>query len=235
VKNLVLSGFSDITLLDLDTIDLSNLNRQFLFRKKDVKQSKALVGLFPPASPLILPLTREFRWPQQPQSHLTHQSISSPSMVISKNPNSMLNGSNNLTSSSTRLTISVSRTLATTQCELTYFIDARRHVNKMCLAAAVPLVESGTAGYLGEITPVVFISSSLSYIFLQVRFSRCCITCRTLLSLSSASSVSKSLSRRVSPCAQFAARLLRLSTASFGLRVICFRESKQFLHTGPLG
>jgi ubiquitin-like 1-activating enzyme E1 B len=43
VKNIVMTGFGDITLLDLDTIDLSNLNRQFLFHKKDVKQSKALV------------------------------------------------------------------------------------------------------------------------------------------------------------------------------------------------
>ena len=43
VKNIVLAGFGHITLLDLDTIDLSNLNRQFLFRKKDVKQSKAMV------------------------------------------------------------------------------------------------------------------------------------------------------------------------------------------------
>lgn len=45
VKNIVLTGFGNITLLDLDTIDLSNLNRQFLFRKKDVKQSKALVSV----------------------------------------------------------------------------------------------------------------------------------------------------------------------------------------------
>lgn len=31
---------------------------------------------------------------------------------------------------------------------------ARNHVNRMCLAADVPLVESGTAGYLGQVTVV---------------------------------------------------------------------------------
>jgi hypothetical protein len=29
-------------------------------------------------------------------------------------------------------------------------VPARRHVNRLCLAAGVPLVESGTAGYLGQ-------------------------------------------------------------------------------------
>jgi hypothetical protein len=28
-------------------------------------------------------------------------------------------------------------------------------VNKMCLAANIPLVESGTAGYLGQVQPIV--------------------------------------------------------------------------------
>jgi hypothetical protein len=30
-------------------------------------------------------------------------------------------------------------------------LEARRHVNRMCLAAGVPLVESGTTGYLGQV------------------------------------------------------------------------------------
>jgi ubiquitin-like 1-activating enzyme E1 B len=33
-------------------------------------------------------------------------------------------------------------------------LDARRHVNKMCLAADVPLVESGTTGFLGQVQPI---------------------------------------------------------------------------------
>jgi ubiquitin-like 1-activating enzyme E1 B len=33
--------------------------------------------------------------------------------------------------------------------------DARRHVNKMCMAGSIPLVESGTAGYLGQVQPLL--------------------------------------------------------------------------------
>lgn len=39
--------------------------------------------------------------------------------------------------------------------------DARRHVNKLCQAANVPLVESGTAGYLGQATPIVHVRCTL--------------------------------------------------------------------------
>ena len=31
-------------------------------------------------------------------------------------------------------------------------LEARKHVNRLCLAAEVPLVESGTTGYLGQVT-----------------------------------------------------------------------------------
>lgn len=120
LKNIVLTGFGHITLLDLDTIDLSNLNRQFLFRKKDVKQSKALIAAKTAAA-------------FNPNVHISpiHGNIKEPQFDVLwfKSFDLVLNALDNL--------------------------DARRHVNKMCMAANVPLVESGTAGYLGQVQPIL--------------------------------------------------------------------------------
>ncbi|KAJ7720279.1 hypothetical protein DFH07DRAFT_1067768 [Mycena maculata] len=142
LKNIVLTGFGDITLLDLDTIDLSNLNRQFLFKKKDVKQSKALtpndvdnvmVGSLPRWRQIPCFVAAQTAAPFNPNVRITpiYGNIKEPQYDLEwfQQFDIVLNALDNL--------------------------DARRHVNKMCMATQIPLVESGTAGYLGQVQPLI--------------------------------------------------------------------------------
>uniref|UniRef100_A0A673WUB9 SUMO-activating enzyme subunit 2 n=1 Tax=Salmo trutta TaxID=8032 RepID=A0A673WUB9_SALTR len=119
LKNLVLTGFKNIEVIDLDTIDVSNLNRQFLFQKKHVGKSKAQV-----AKESVLQFC--------PTANITayHDSIMNPDYNVEFFRNFMLvmNALDNRA--------------------------ARNHVNRMCLAADIPLIESGTAGYLGQVTVI---------------------------------------------------------------------------------
>lgn len=83
LKNLVLTGFGEIHIVDLDTIDLSNLNRQFLFRHEHIKKPKALVrrskATSRKASPSLTIRHKEIRstYPSVPASE-------DPDTVISK-------------------------------------------------------------------------------------------------------------------------------------------------------
>lgn len=43
-------------------------------------------------------------------------------------------------------------------------LDARRHVNRMCLAANVPLVESGTTGFNGQVQVIKKVRHYLDFV-----------------------------------------------------------------------
>ncbi|KGB75813.1 ubiquitin-like 1-activating enzyme E1 B [Cryptococcus deuterogattii 99/473] len=122
LKNLVLVGFANIEIIDLDTIDLSNLNRQFLFRKPDISKSKALVAAA---------TARHFNPNSGININARHGNVkdSVNDLEWIKGFGLVMNALDNM--------------------------DARRHVNRLCQAAGVPLIESGTAGYLGQVTPMI--------------------------------------------------------------------------------
>lgn len=117
LKNLVLTGFRDIEIIDLDTIDVSNLNRQFLFHKQHVGMSKAKVAQ-----------ESAQRFNKDARIKAYHDSITCSDYGINffKRFSLVMNALDNRA--------------------------ARNHVNRMCLAADIPLIESGTAGYLGQVS-----------------------------------------------------------------------------------
>lgn len=116
LKNLALLGFGEIHVVDLDTIDLSNLNRQFLFKHEHIKKSKALVAK---------ETATKFNPRVQIEAH--HANIKETQFNVEwfRGFNIVFNALDNM--------------------------EARRHVNKMCLAADVPLIESGTTGFNGQV------------------------------------------------------------------------------------
>ncbi|KAI1403483.1 hypothetical protein F4819DRAFT_495353 [Hypoxylon fuscum] len=116
LKNLVLTGFGEVHIVDLDTIDLSNLNRQFLFRHEHIKKSKALVAK--EAAEKFNPNVKIVAHHANIKDAQFHVGWFGTFKVV-------FNALDNL--------------------------EARRHVNRMCLAADVPLIESGTTGFNGQV------------------------------------------------------------------------------------
>lgn len=107
----------------MDTIDISNLNRQFLFRRRHVGQPKSVV-----ARESALLYTQDAS-----ECHIVahHDDVKTlqygPEFV--KEFDIVLNALDNL--------------------------SARRHVGRVCWSANVPYVESGTAGWYGQVQPFI--------------------------------------------------------------------------------
>ncbi|KIX08246.1 uncharacterized protein Z518_02902 [Rhinocladiella mackenziei CBS 650.93] len=116
LKNLVLTGFGEIHIIDLDTIDLSNLNRQFLFRQEHIRKPKAVVAK---------EVAEKFNPNVKLFAH--HANIKDKQFNLEwfSGFSIVFNALDNM--------------------------DARRHVNKMCLAVDIPLIESGTTGFKGQV------------------------------------------------------------------------------------
>ncbi|KAF8821057.1 ThiF family protein [Cardiosporidium cionae] len=116
LKTLVLTGFKKIKIIDLDTIDVSNLNRQLLFRREHIGQSKADV-----AKQAVLQL--------RPDAEIeSFRGLIQDSQFHSewfKQFDVVLNALDNT--------------------------EARRHVNRICIAMNIPLIEAGSAGYNGQV------------------------------------------------------------------------------------
>ncbi len=119
LKNLVLTGFHHIDVIDMDTIDVSNLNRQFLFRHHHVGHSKAVVACG---------AAKAFNSLCDVTPHHDNVTADAFGVTFFQQFSVVLNALDN--------------------------IAARKYVNRLCLAANVPLVESGTGGYLGQVQTI---------------------------------------------------------------------------------
>lgn len=107
----------------MDTIDISNLNRQFLFRRKHVGQPKSVV-----ARESALLYTADASECDIIAHHDDVKTLKYGPEYI-KQFDIVLNALDNL--------------------------SARRHVGRVCWSAGTPYVESGTAGWLGQVQPFI--------------------------------------------------------------------------------
>ena len=120
LKCLVLSGFRHVDVIDMDTVDSSNLNRQFLFRERHVNC---------PKSEVARETALKYADGADITAHYGNVKDDKFDAEFFKRFDIVVNGLDNR--------------------------SARSHVNRMAMKAGVPLIESGTMGYNGQVQPIV--------------------------------------------------------------------------------
>lgn len=118
LKGLALMGFRKVEVVDLDVIELTNLNRQLLYRRCDIGRLKAEVA------------------------QEAVRKIGSGKLKIVSHCVDVRSGQFN-----TRWFCGFDCVIGTLDN-----LGSRQHLNMMCLASGVPLIESGTEGYKGQVT-----------------------------------------------------------------------------------
>ena len=125
LKTLAMSGFTNLTVIDMDTIEYSNLNRQFLFRKSDVGRPKAQAAA-------------EFVMKRVPGCHITwvFDRLENQSDAFYKQFKIVVSGLDNL---------NARRWVSNKLCSL-----VKRIGEDVDAETVIPLVDGGTEGFLGH-------------------------------------------------------------------------------------
>lgn len=125
LKNLALTGFKYVEVIDLDTIDTSNLNRQLLFRSQHVGMPKCTVSC----------------------------QVATDMAGKCQNTNVTYKAHHGNVCDNSKFNVQFVEAFDVVLNALDNVV-ARRRVNRLCLAAGVPLVEAGTTGYLGQVNVI---------------------------------------------------------------------------------
>jgi ubiquitin-like 1-activating enzyme E1 B len=126
-----------VEVIDLDTIDVSNLNRQLLFRGQHVGMPKCTVAC-QVATNMVPPL------PTQEEDKTSNGGTLPPVKYLAHHGN---------VCDTSKFNVPFIQKFDLVLNALDN-VEARRRVNRLCLAANVPLVEAGTTGYLGQVTVI---------------------------------------------------------------------------------
>ncbi|KAH8740887.1 SUMO-1 activating enzyme subunit 2 [Cryptosporidium ryanae] len=126
IKNLVLCGSRYITIIDMDGVDISNLNRQFFFRRKHVGMSKSIV------------IAQEATSLLKRRDKYNTQNFDIKGIV------------GNIINFGTDFFKKFSLVLNALDN-----VSSRSYVNKICVASNIELIDAGSAGFSGQVHPII--------------------------------------------------------------------------------